>query len=127
MKRKGLAAPITMLSLGAVGIIGTAVGAAAAASSYESCVADNASSFSYTGCSNASGLVMAVGYSISSALFAGGGTFLLVRLLRRKSLKRQLAAIDQDLRRFNVAPIAQASSRAGARVRVAGLSLRASF
>jgi hypothetical protein len=66
---------------------------------------------------------MGIGYGFGSALLASGATFLIVRILKRKALQRRLAVIDQDLRRFNVGPIAKLGVGGG----MGGLSLRASF
>jgi hypothetical protein len=126
LKRKGLGAPISMLSLGALGIIITAAATTAAANN---CVYD----YDYTdyssydnGCHDRIAIGMGVGYTISSLLFAGGATFLMVRLLKKKSLKRQVALIDADLARFNVRAMAKVKGL-GSIGNVAGLTLSTRF
>jgi hypothetical protein len=124
MKRKGLGSPIMMMSFGAIGVITTAVATTIVYNNYAECVGrTSASSFSYGSCDNTAPVGMGVGYGFGSALLAGGATFLVVRILKRKALQRRLALIDQDLRRFNVGPIAKLGAGGG----MGGVSLRASF
>jgi hypothetical protein len=126
LKRKGLGAPIGMLSIGIIGIITTAAATTVAANN---CVYDyDYDDYYYDdGCSDSIAVGMGIGYGISTALLAGGATFLMVRLLKKKSLKRQLALIDQDLQRFNVRAMAKVNGFGGKNGSVAGLVLRASF
>ncbi len=123
MKRKGLGSPIMMMSFGAIGVISTAIATTIVYNNYTSCVAGS-TAYSYSSCDNTAPVGMGVGYGFGSALLAGGTTFLIVRIAKRKALQRRLALIDQDLRRFNVSPIAKLGIGGGS---TGGLSLRASF
>ena len=123
MRRKGLGAPIMMMSLGAVAVIGTAVATTLVYDNYTRCVANSTSAYDFETCDNTAPIGMGIGYGFGSGLFAGGTTFLVVRIIKRKSLQRRLALIDNDLRRFNVSPMARLNVNGG----TAGLSLRASF
>lgn len=123
MKRKGLGSAITMLSVGAIAVIGTAAATTVVYNSYTDCVSRSVSAYDYGTCDNTAPIGMGIGYGLGSALLAGGTTFLIVRILKRKALQRRLALIDQDLRRFNVSPVARLNVSGG----TAGLSLRASF
>jgi hypothetical protein len=123
-RRKGLGAPIAMLSLGAVVTVTTAIATTIAANNYASCLSDNVyDTYSYETCEDRTAIGMGIGYTIGSLLMAGGATFLVVRIVRKKSLKRKLQVIDQSLARFNVTPVAKLNTFGG----MAGLSLRARF
>lgn len=123
VRRKGFTMPILMMTLGVVGYIGTAAGAAAASASYLSCVNDDP--LYASDCSNSSHKIALAGYTISSLLMAGGTAFLVVRILRRSSMKRRLAGIDARLREFNVQPLAAIHPQTNRAL--AGLNLSAHF
>lgn len=124
VRRNKLSGPIVMLSLGIVGFVGTAVAVNETNKAFQSCVADNPTS--YSDCDEGVPFVAAVtGYTISSALIVAGGTFMMVRLLKRKRLKLQLASVDQRLREHNVVTVAQVRPHVSRNL--AGLTLETRF
>jgi hypothetical protein len=123
MKRQGLGSAITLMAVGAIAVVSTAVATTLIYNNYTQCVAGASNAYDYGNCDNSAPLGMGVGYGLGSALLAGGTTFMIVRIVKRKALQRRLAVIDNDLRRFNVAPVARLNMGGG----MAGLSLRTSF
>jgi hypothetical protein len=104
-------------------VIGTGVATTLVYNNYSRCVSSSTSAYDYGSCDNTAPIGMGIGYGFGSALLAGGTTFLIVRIVKRKALQRRLALIDNDLRRFNVSPVAKFDVGGG----MAGLSLRASY